>query len=155
MKSNIMDNPENTKFEDLTLDELKTILEEASDGDLFYCGGTYLNKNLDIRSRIVKYTVKGKVSNFYYARPFYTDMSDLHLLSDIENIVKLKEHNKKAYQCYVRLEGIKQRYNGENKIKKQLLEEAVTLLSYGSPQECNQLAILIEETLNEHSNANN
>lgn len=150
-----MSDSKNTKFKDLTLDELKTILEEASDDDLFYCGGQYLNKDLDIRSRIDKYTTGGKTSKYYYARPFYVGMSDLHSLSDIENIVKLKEHNKNTYQCYVRLEGIKQRYNGENKIKKQLLEEAVTLLREGTQEHCEQLAILIRETLNEHSNANN
>lgn len=138
-----------------TLEELKTIIEESSEEDLFYCNGQYLNMNLDVRSRIDKYTTEGKTTNFYYARPLFTDMSNLHLLSDIENIIKLKEHNKRTYQSYVRLEGIKQRYNADNKIKKQLLEEAITLLKCGTQEHCNQLSALIEETLNEQDNANN
>ena len=47
--------------------------------------------NLEVRSRIDKYTTEGKTTNFYYARPLYTDMGNLHLLSDIENIIELKE----------------------------------------------------------------
>lgn len=107
-----------------TLEELKTIIEESSEGDLFYCNGQYLNMNLEVRSRIDKYTTEGKTTNFYYARPLYTDMSNLHLLSDIENIIELKE----------------------------LLKESAAFLIYDAPD---QLSISIEETLNEHDNANN
>lgn len=60
------------------------------------------------------------------------DLYSLRSLSDIERIIELMEGQKKAYQAYVALEEIKQKYNGENKIAKELLK-----LAY----ECDEFAL--------------
>lgn len=45
-------------------------------------------------------------------------------LPDIKLIIELKERQKKSYESYVALEKVKQRYNGENKIAKEMLNFA-------------------------------
>lgn len=60
------------------------------------------------------------------------EMPATRSLSDIKRIIELMEGKKKAYQAYVALEEIKQKYNGENKIAKEFLK-----LAY----ECDEFAL--------------
>ena len=68
-------------------------------------------------------------------------------LSDIERIIELMEKVKSGYEAYTRIEAVKQRYNGENKHKTNLLIDAEKLLRGGAQEHCNHLADVIEEAL--------
>lgn len=59
----------------------------------------------------------------------------MRLLSDIKLLIELMEGQKKAYQAYVALEEIKQKYNGENKVAKALLKLAYECDEFALPSD--------------------
>ena len=104
-----------------SLEELKVIIDNAVDGDLFF-DGRYLNEKLHVRGSIDKYGVSGVKSYVVYDAPLYINTGKLHSLSDIKQIIELKERVKENWKAYGRIEAIKQEYNAENKQLKERLK---------------------------------
>ena len=73
-----------------TLEELKAIIDNAEESDLFF-DGRYLNSKLDARHHVKKYHKGGISENIYYDAPLYVDTKKLRSLSDIKRIIELME----------------------------------------------------------------
>lgn len=115
-----------------TLEQLKEIVKNAPDGAIIvdvedggYVDYLYCDKSGEIGEKI-KSCINGEDAAIEYSD------GNIRSLSDIKLIIELMEGQKKAYQAYVALEKVKQRYNGENKIAKELLK-----LAY----ECDEFAL--------------
>ena len=75
-----------------TLEELKAIVENSENGDLFY-DGRYLNERLHVRHYIKKYHQGGTSENVYYDAPLYVDTGKLSSLSDMKRNIEVMETN--------------------------------------------------------------
>lgn len=104
-----------------TLGQLKEIVKNAPDGathhQRYRCGNVYF------KFRDGEFWFYEDV-NCCYEQIFSFHNDSMRSLSDIKLIIELMEGKKKAYQAYVALEEIKQKYNGENKVAKELLKSA-------------------------------
>lgn len=131
-----------------TLKELKAIIAGKPEG------ATHIAKSAG-QSRYLKHNVRrdfiyydGKTFCVFPARSGYLKTcKSIRSLSDIERIIELMEQVKSGYEAYTRIEATKQRYNGENKHKTNLLIDAEKLLRGGAQEHCNHLADVIEEVL--------
>ena len=116
-----------------TLEQLKYVVKNAPEG------ASHIAKSVG-QERYLKHNVRRDFV-YYDGRTFCAFPSksgflktckSIRSLSDIKLIIELMEGKKKAYQAYVALEEIKQKYNVENKIAKALLK-----LAY----ECDEFAL--------------
>jgi len=84
-----------------TLEELKAIVDNAEESDLFF-DGRYLNSKLHARHHVKKYHQGGISENIYYDAPLYVDTKKLRSLSDIKLIIDLIEASSKTKERYIR-----------------------------------------------------
>lgn len=110
-----------------TLEELKAIIAAKPEGANYIASGYYL-MNEDSRCRV--FDTLG-----IWSVPLACNAGDIfiegkpRLLSDIERIIELKEQVKAGYEAYARIEGVKQRYNAENKQLTEALEGVMRIFA--------------------------
>lgn len=105
-----------------TLEQLKEVVKNAPDGATIidieedgYVDYLYLDYSAS-SGEMIKSCCTNRDAAIEYSQ------GNIRSLSDIKLIIELMEDKKKAWKAYVELEEIKQKYNGENKIAKELLK---------------------------------
>ena len=121
-----------------TLEQLKDIIKNAPDGATHYVVDQYdFTEGYFKLENCIAYCDYG-ADGWKYVEGAAIELNGTHefrSLSDIKLIIELMEGQKKAYQAYVALEEIKQKYNGENKIAKELLKLAYECDEFALPSD--------------------